>query len=65
MKLTTYDVLSTGPSCGIIQMVRDATTMDSLKKNIHERHKNIKSMKDFFQYYCPIYNKLVLWQRSA
>ena len=30
-------------------MVRDATTMDSLKKNIHERYKHIKSMKDFFQ----------------
>jgi phosphatidylinositol 4-kinase len=47
LTLTTYDVLSLGPSCGIIRMVKDATTMDSLKKTLHNRF--IKSLRDFFQ----------------
>jgi phosphatidylinositol 4-kinase len=43
LRLTTYEVLSLGPSYGIIQMIRDATTIDSLKRNL----KNT-SLKEFF-----------------
>jgi phosphatidylinositol 4-kinase len=34
LTLTTYEVLSMGPDRGIIEMVKDSVTFDSLKKTL-------------------------------
>lgn len=47
--LVTYEVLSLGPDCGVIEMVKDAVTMDSLKRNLYA---SSESFADFFKY-CP------------
>jgi phosphatidylinositol kinase/protein kinase (PI-3 family) len=40
--LTPYEVLSMGPDCGIIEIVKEAVTIDNLKKKM----KSIESMKN-------------------
>lgn len=30
-------------------MVKDATTIDSLKKTLHEKYKTIKNLRNFFE----------------
>lgn len=35
--LTPYEVVSMGPDCGIIEMVRDSITFDKLKKNLKNK----------------------------
>lgn len=37
MKLSTYEVISLGPHYGLIEMVKDAATIDSLKKKLYDR----------------------------
>jgi len=32
--MTPYEVLSMGPDCGIIEMVKDSVTFDKLKKHL-------------------------------
>ena len=32
IKLSTYEVISLGPNYGLIEMVKDAITIDSLKR---------------------------------
>ena len=37
-----------GPTYGIIEMVKDACTIDSLKRKIHENYKNVNNLSNFF-----------------
>ncbi len=38
LKLRTYEVLSLGPDFGIIEMIKDAITMDALKRKMFENY---------------------------
>lgn len=49
--LTPYEVLSMGPDCGIIEMVRDSVTFDKLKKHLKNDFGKPLSLKDFFEIY--------------
>ncbi|CAD8050668.1 unnamed protein product [Paramecium sonneborni] len=49
LKLRYYEVLSLGPDCGIIEMIKNATTIDSLQKNLRKRYKNFINFSDFFR----------------
>jgi phosphatidylinositol 4-kinase len=40
LTLTPYEIVSLGPSSGIIEMVRDATTFDSLKRLLSNQYFN-------------------------
>lgn len=43
LRLTVYEVLSLGPTQGVIQMIKDATTIDALKRNL-----NGMALSEFF-----------------
>lgn len=49
--LTPYEVLSMGPDCGIIEMVKDAVTLDKLKKQLKSDFGRPFSLKEFFEVY--------------
>ena len=49
--LTPYEVVSMGPDCGIIEMVKDAITMDRLKKHIKNKFQKPLSLKECFELY--------------
>ena len=49
--LYPYEVLSLGPSAGIIEMVKDAITIDNLKQKLSKSFKDIISLNQFFQFY--------------
>ncbi|CAD8090552.1 unnamed protein product [Paramecium primaurelia] len=51
LKLTTYDIQSLGPSSGIMEMVKDAATIDSLKKKLNSIDKDITLSLFFKKYY--------------
>lgn len=46
--LTPYEVLSLGPDCGVMEMLKDTITMDGLLKKIKENSNKIHSLKEFF-----------------
>jgi phosphatidylinositol 4-kinase len=48
LTLTTYEVLSMGPDKGIIEMVKDSVTFDSLKKTLKTDFPAALTLKDFF-----------------
>lgn len=39
--LRTYEILATGPRCGLIEAVSDSLSIDSIKKKIGENSKLI------------------------
>lgn len=45
MLLTPYEVLSMGPDCGIMEMLKETITMDGLLKKLKEDHPRIKTLK--------------------
>lgn len=49
--LTPYEVLSMGPDCGIIEMVKDSITFDKLKKHLKSDFGKPLTLKDFFEVY--------------
>ncbi len=49
LTLTTYEVLSMGPDKGIIEMVKDSVTFDSLKKTLKTDFPAALTLKDFFE----------------
>jgi len=50
LKLTPYETLSLGPSSGIIEVVKDATTIDSLKRKLNAYSKEL-NLPAFFNIY--------------
>ena len=40
-----------GPDCGVMEMVKDCITVDSLKKKIYQQNKNFKLIDFFKDYY--------------
>jgi len=47
-----YEIISIGPEAGIVEMVKNATTIDSLKRTLHQDFKEISGVYDFFvQFY--------------
>ena len=34
LKLTTYEILSTGENCGIVEFITDAMSIDYIKKSL-------------------------------
>ena len=46
--LTTYEVLSMGADRGIIEMVKDTVTFDSLQKTLKTKFPAKLSLKEFF-----------------
>lgn len=51
--LTPYEVVSMGPDCGIIEMVRDAITFDKLKKQLKSDLGKTLTLKECFELYFP------------
>jgi phosphatidylinositol 4-kinase len=51
LTLTPYEVLSMGPDCGIIEMVKDSVTFDKLKKFIKNNFVKTFTLKNFFEMY--------------
>ncbi len=49
--ITTYEVLSMGPDCGIIEMVKDSVTFDNLKKTLKTEFPSALTLTDFFQFF--------------
>ncbi|CAD8043480.1 unnamed protein product [Paramecium primaurelia] len=49
LKLRYYEVLSMGPDCGIIEMIKNATTIDSLQKHLRKDYTQFKNFSDFFR----------------
>jgi phosphatidylinositol kinase/protein kinase (PI-3 family) len=49
--LTPYEVLSMGPDCGIIEMVKDSVTFDKLKKVLKTDFSRPYALKEFFEMY--------------
>ncbi len=50
LELYPYEVISMDPTSGIIEMVQDAVTIDSLKQKLYPHLKHL-SLKDYFQQY--------------
>jgi|TARA_B110000285_G_C14995049_1_gene548355 phosphatidylinositol kinase/protein kinase (PI-3 family) len=40
--LTTYDILSTGENCGIVQFIPESYSIDYIKKKIRSNTKNLQ-----------------------
>lgn len=50
LKVTIYDIQSLGPSSGIMEMIKDAATIDSLKRKLNSIDKDL-TLSDFFHKY--------------
>jgi len=48
LKLRPYEIVSIGPLSGIVEMVKDAITIDSLKKSLSQYYVNTKTLAQFF-----------------
>lgn len=52
LKLRPYEILSLGPDSGLIEMVKNATTLDNLKRQLNEKFKNnVSGIGEFFKIY--------------
>ena len=51
LPLTTYEVLSMGADRGVIEMVKDAVTFDSLQKTLQTKFPTKLTLKEFFEIY--------------
>ncbi|CAD8156732.1 unnamed protein product [Paramecium pentaurelia] len=49
LQLRYYEVLSLGPDCGMIEMIKNATTIDSLQKNLQTKYTQFSDFSDFFR----------------
>ncbi|EGR27463.1 phosphatidylinositol 4-kinase, putative [Ichthyophthirius multifiliis] len=49
IKLTPYEIVSMGPTSGIIEMIKDSVTLADLKKNIYTYYKEISDLNNFFE----------------
>ncbi|CAD8065540.1 unnamed protein product [Paramecium sonneborni] len=49
LQLRYYEVLSLGPDSGIIEMIKNATTIDSLQKNLQTKYTQFSDFSDFFR----------------
>jgi phosphatidylinositol kinase/protein kinase (PI-3 family) len=43
--LRPYEVISLGPTSGIIEMVKDSITIDSLLRHLHENYRHIGNLR--------------------
>ncbi len=44
-----YEILSLAPQAGLVQMVKNATTIDALKRQLHENFKEVQGLHNFFR----------------
>lgn len=51
--MTTYEVISLGPGYGLIEVVKDALSIDSFKKKLSDILQ-IKSLSSYFKYLVVI-----------
>lgn len=49
--ITTYEVLSMGADRGVIEMVKDSVTFDSLQKTLKTKFPTKLTLKEFFEVY--------------
>ena len=49
LKLTPYEILSTGPDCGIVEFIPDAYSIDYIKKRIAEKTGRDMDLVDFYR----------------
>lgn len=48
-----YEVISLGPSYGVLEMITDAITIDRLKQNIYSNYDGVSTLADFFKVFYP------------
>lgn len=49
LKLTTYEILSTGQNCGIVEFISDAFSIDYIKKKMQETMGQEMYLDDFYR----------------
>jgi phosphatidylinositol 4-kinase len=49
LKLTTYEILSTGENCGLVEFIPDAFSIDYIKKKMAETSKTDMDLVDFYR----------------
>jgi phosphatidylinositol 4-kinase len=49
LKLTPYEILSTGPNCGIVEFIPDAYSIDYIKKKMIETTGRDMDLVDFYK----------------
>lgn len=49
LKLTPYEILSTGPNCGIVEFIPDAFSIDYIKKKMIEATGRDMDLVDFYK----------------
>jgi|TARA_B110000285_G_scaffold176510_1_gene198217 phosphatidylinositol 4-kinase B len=49
LKLTPYEILSTGPNCGIVEFIPDAFSIDYIKKKMQESTGQDLDLVDFYR----------------
>lgn len=55
LKLTPYEVISMGNESGIIEMIQDCTTFDTLKNKLNRNFPKIKGLGHFFEVFYGEY----------
>jgi len=48
LKLSPYEILSTGPNCGIVEFISDALSVDYIKKKMTEVSGKDMDLVDFY-----------------
>ncbi len=57
--LFTYEIISTGPNCGLVECIPNAVSLDALKKKTSEM--GIKTLNEFFcNYYSNKKGKFII-----
>lgn len=51
LKIRHYEILSIGPSSGLVEFIKDVTTIDNIKRVLHDNFKEIKTLNQFFRLY--------------
>ena len=49
LKLQTYEILSTGPNCGIVEFITDSFSIDYIKKKMQETLQMEIDLVDFYR----------------
>lgn len=49
LKLTPYEILSTGPNCGIVEFVSDCMSIDYIKRKMTEKSGRDMDLVDFYK----------------
>lgn len=49
LKLTPYEILSTGPNCGIVEFISDSFSIDYIKKKMQEITGQEMYLDDFYR----------------